>query len=151
MAITVQEQVPRRIKRVRFGDAVQKPVSVLPMDDRKMKQLLKSISEYSDQMSVLASSMDDAKANLFKLMKVYQLPQLEDSNALAKIERERGREVNVVDIEAFRKMVSDEDFMTCIKISLTEAKKVLSGRELASITDTTPAKIGEEILVVVRK
>jgi hypothetical protein len=63
-----------------------------------------------------------------------------------------GRSTTLIDKQAFREVVSDEEFMDCITVGVTKAKEVLSGKELASISETIPpAKKPEEVKVRVFK
>lgn len=141
----------RRIRRVRPGMLTKPVVKVLASDVEKMQASLKSISTNEDKIAKLVAEIAEAKTNLFKTLKTYKLEKFEDATLLAFIERAKGRAVSTIDVEGFKDLVSDEDFIACVKISQTEAKKVLSGKELDTVTTTVAAKLGDEQLVVVRK
>lgn len=136
-----QIQTVARIKRVRLGGKiVQQPNKVLPDDDKKMRQLLQSIANADLEAAKAAQRRTDAVAELFKLMKTYRIPSLEIDAAIAQIVTPKGKSTSYIDPRLFRDRVEDEDFVKAVRVSITEAKKILSGKELDEITDVKPGK-----------
>ena len=59
-----------------------------------------------------------------------------------------GRKRTEIHADQFRKRVSDEEFMSCVKIGVTEAKKILAPKELARVSTEHPGERGAERLVI---
>jgi hypothetical protein len=60
-----------------------------------------------------------------------------------------GRSSSHIDPVGFRKLVkNDKDFFSAITVLKKPAEQLLSGKELASITSTTPAVAGEPVFSV---
>ena len=143
------QQTAARVIRVRHATPkVVAPLKVDASDERRMKHLLKTISENVDAVAKANARTEAAKESLFGLMKTYRLPKYEAEALVATITRSPGRSVSTIDVHGFKKLVSDEDFMSCVKVSVKEAKTVLAGKELDSVTETTPAKLGDEYLEI---
>jgi len=53
-----------------------------------------------------------------------------------------GKATNTVDPKGFKKLAGENAFWQVVKIGITEARKFLGSKELASITTTEPAKPG---------
>lgn len=54
------------------------------------------------------------------------------------------RSTTIIDTQAFRERVTDDDFMESVKVSVTAARKVLSGKELDSISEVVQGAKKEE-------
>lgn len=138
-----------RIKRVRVGGAIRVQPKVVNKDDHdRMQQLLKSISQGDLATAQWAARRKGLCDELHKLMNTYRLPQLESEHGTAEVYRPKGKASNTVDAKAFYERVSEDDFFECVKVSVTKAKEVLSGKELDEITDTVPGKLGEEVCII---
>lgn len=67
---------------------------------------------------------------------------------VAELQRSPGRATNVVDPKAYRGLVSEQDFYESISVSVTKARELVPGKQLAAITKHTPGKPGEETVKV---
>jgi hypothetical protein len=68
-----------------------------------------------------------------------------EGSVKAEVFRSAGRATSTIDPQGFRKLVaSDKDFYACVKVGITEARKVLPMRQLDTITTEKAAKPGEE-------
>lgn len=140
--------VPERTTALPAGKTVQ------PTDRRKMDELMKSISDADTAIATAKEIRDSACADLKALMKTYRLATFTTPVApdyVAEVGRKKGKATNVIDPAGFRELVSDEEFMAAIRVSSERAKELLSGKELKGITDSVPAKLGEEVIEVSRK
>jgi hypothetical protein len=117
----------------------------------KVEELMKSISESSEEAARLTAKVKTATAELYALMHAMKLAEYTCGPLIAEVYRPAGRATNIVDPKAFRKMVTnDSDFYAAVNVSVTSARKVLPEKLLATITTTVPAKPGEETVRVSR-
>lgn len=130
-----------RIRRVRPG--------ATPVAQAAITAKLKSVSKLMVEMGKLNTLYEEEMQELQKLLKASHLTHAAIPEAVADIVTPSGKSVNTIDPREFRKLVDDDkDFFEAVTVSVTKAKALLSERELAAITTTTPAKAGEPKLVV---
>lgn len=105
-------------------------------------------AQHAADAAVLASK--DALEALGAAMKKAKTEEVRSGQWKGIITRSAGRETNVVDPVAFRKLVKeDKDFYSAITVSITNARKVLPTKTLETITKTTPGKPGPEVVKLV--
>ena len=105
-------------------------------------------AQHAADAAVLASK--DALEALGAAMKKAKTEEVRSGRWKGIITRSAGRETNVVDPVAFRKLVKeDKDFYSAITVSITNARKVLPTKTLETITKTTPGKPGPEVVKLV--
>lgn len=154
-AKTAAAPVSRIIRRVRLAPkavvTAPKPVTIEPDDLRAMDSILKSISKIDLEVRQRQVAREESVKKLRKLMKTYKLSVHEAHGMIASVFRPAGRSTSTVDPYDYQKLVTDEEFMSTVKVQITEAKKVLPEKELLKITQTTPAKLGEETIEVKAK
>lgn len=127
------------VKRDRKFKAVQE-------DEIRMDELLKSIAEKNVEAARVSLERQAMEKELFDLMQMYKVAELEVPEAKAKITTPVGRAVNTVDPRGFFELVTEEDFFNSVTIGITAARKVLSEKELKPITDTVAGKKGDPVL-----
>jgi hypothetical protein len=138
----------KRIRRVRLpAERIVMPAA----EKVKMELLLKSIAEIEHETEVLTAERTEKVAKLLKLMQVYKRTTVEVEEAVAERITSMGRSSSRIDPIGFHDLVEEEDFFACIDVVKGRAEKVLSGKELDSITETTPGKKGEEVLKIKRR
>jgi len=96
----------------------------------------------------LAVEIKNAEEALEKYMREHKLTTVTLPDIIGEIVTPMGRKVRVVRPAAFRRKVSDKDFMSCVTISITAAQEVLSGKELDSVCDVTPAEAKPSVLKI---
>lgn len=143
----VERSSKSRIKRVRVQKETPKAKKISVIDQEELHKYLKSISRAEIEMGRVANQRSIEVDELFKLLKIHGLTKWANKHGNAEITRTKGRDSNTIDVHAYRKLVTDEDFMDSIKVSSTEAKKVLPEKQLKEITDTVTGVMGSEFLV----
>ena len=126
----------RRRTRIRRGPSV-----VVPAADKA--KLTKQVNEYFDleaQVAEMTLRMSSLSEETFDTMKKAGIKEWPVHDGQAEIVIPMGNSSTSIDVEAFRESVPDEDFMASISVSVTNAKKVLSGKELDAIAEVTPGK-----------
>lgn len=118
------------------------------IDSDLLNGYLNQIAENNEKLAQLQREQNDAMSLLFKTMKSNRLDEWETAKALAKIVTPKGRATNFIDPEKYAETVSEEDFYASVKVSMEQAKKYLSQKELEKITTTTPGKDGEPKLEI---
>lgn len=119
--------------------------------NERVEELMKSISNASEQAARYSAEAKSATAELYALMSSLKMSSHTCDDLVAELYRPAGRATHTIDPKAFRKLVKDDgEFYGAISVSVTLAKKVLPEKQLATITTTTPAKPGEETVRVSR-
>lgn len=138
-----------RIRRVRARPA---PRLLVPASEKvKMQELLQSIAEIDRNLERLKAEREEKAAELYLMMKTYQQDALEVEEAVASRVTPMGRSSSHIDARAFAELVEEDDFYACVEVIKNRAEKVLSGKELAAITEVTPGRPGEETIVIKRR
>lgn len=105
-------------------------------------------AQHDADVAMLAAK--DALEALATAMKNAKTEEVRSGQWKGVVTRSAGRETNVVDPVAFRKLVTnDKDFFSAITVSITNARKVLPTKALDKITKTTPGKPGPEVVKLV--
>ena len=128
---------------------IKKSSSIITgVDKSSMTKLVNEYARGQLQIDELGRSMVSVLQNLHKCMR--ECGVLEWETTLGKAIRVTpvGRSSTIIDKAAFREHVSDEEFMESIKIGVTKAKEVLSGKELAEVSETIPGVKGSEVVKV---
>ena len=121
-------------------------------DTDKANEILKSISQADDAIDAAVSTRAKALSELYDLMKRGRVTEFSGERAYATLYRPAGRASTIIDPQGFRRLVKDDkEFYSAIKVSVTEAKAVLPQKQLATISTTIPASVGEETVKVVKR
>ena len=116
-----------------------------------LEDTLKSIAKLADQAAKINAEIAQKETELFDMMLKNKFEKVEVEAATAEITQSAGKSTNIIDVKAFRKKVSDDDFLACISVGVTKAKEVLGQKELDKITTTIPGKTGEKKLKITRR
>jgi len=141
----------KRIRRIRVAPERAPRIRIPDAEQTKMENLLHSIAHYQESVATLEATIKEDMDALFLMMKTYQINDLSVVGAEAAIVTPMGRSSSHIDPEQFYRRVVEEDFFACVEVLKTRAEKVLSGKELAQITEVVPGKKGEPKLVVKRR
>lgn len=137
-----------RILRTRVVQPSPQKASPEPIA-QKIYELMKSISKAQDAAAKQAQIAASQKSELLLLMKAGGLVQLGHDGLEAVIERSSGRSATIIDPKKFYELgIEDDDYFKACTISVTEAKKILSTKEIAAISTTKPAVPGPEQVIV---
>lgn len=133
----------------RFRVERQTPASSIK---RKMTMLADSIENLQEEIQEKQKKLKDELRELEELMKKYKVQKHEGNISIAEFVVPPGRSTRIIDPVKFREKVQDDrDFFSAISVSVTKAKKVLSEKEIDSISDIRPPKEKEPILKVRHK
>lgn len=121
------------------------------VDTKEIDEIMKSIAGAQAVMAEEAKFLNEATNTLFTLMKKAKMDVRQVGDIHAVLYRPAGRSSTVIDPVKYRKAVKDDkEFYGSIKVSVTDAKKVLPEKVLATISKVTPAVAGEETVKVSR-
>lgn len=118
------------------------------------KNLFALLQGIADNDVVIKKAQEQDKqlrAELFEAMKAqknYSLA-LQNGAAMAQIVELVGNASNKIVPSLFQKLVSEEDFFSCVTVGIEKAKKVLSEVELTRIMVRTPGEKKPETLEVI--
>ena len=119
----------------------------------RMTEILQTIatldSEVSTRLATRAMLATEAQGLFTDLGSEPIVLQTEHGEYVAQETRSAGRASSTIDPAGFRKLVEDDKaFFGAIKVLKEPASELLSGKELASITETTPGTVGEAVFSV---
>jgi hypothetical protein len=119
----------------------------------RMTEILQTIANLdSDIASKQAQRLmlaSEAKGIFDDLGKEPFIAATEHGEYVAQETRSKGRASSSIDPAKFRKMVKDDKaFFGAIKVLKEPAEALLSGKELESITTTTPAVAGDPVFAI---
>jgi len=120
-------------------------------DKNKVKKLINLIS---DNIVVIETAQDFNKAamkELDVLMHELHLNEFKATTGDAGYITPESRASSVIIPSSFKAKVTDEEFMECITVGKTKAKKVLSEREIEAISKSNKATKKEPVLIVTPK
>lgn len=110
---------------------------------------LKLISKNHAAIDSATASNDEAQARIEAVMKQYKFEGgITDGKLIAELVEAFSRESTTIDPQRFFNSVHADDFWAAISVSVTEAKKVLSEKELKKIaTIVPPASLGMKLKI----
>lgn len=138
-----------RIRRVR----VTRPSGlVIPASDKaRMQDLVRAIALIDRDTERMAKERAEKLNQLHRLMLVFKQNTVEIEEAVASLFTPKGRAQSRIDPYQFASLVEEADFYACVEVIKARAEKVLSGKELDRITDTTPGRPGDETVKITRR
>ncbi len=126
-------------------------VSVPETEYAQMTSELQSIAEIDAQIAELAARRVSAEKALFDAIERTGAPKIQQAGLVAEVVTPSGRSSSYIDPKAFRKLVKDDvAFYECVTVGVTAAKGVLSGKQLAEITQVTPGTPGAPTLKITK-
>ena len=118
---------------------------------KHMKDLSNSISEAQDWVAKYIVAIEKDSEELQKLMEAKGILKVSASNSEANLVTPKGRVTQKVRPKDFKGIVSEDDFMDSVSVTITAAKKVLSEKELKKVVDIIEPKAKEAVLKVTGK
>lgn len=109
---------------------------------------LKSIAEIDAHIDMLVERRDAAIARIDEEMRAALLKTVAGSGLVAALNEKFTRQSRTIDPKKFRNKVTNEAFWGSISVSVQEAKKFLSERELDAVSDVVPAQSLGVVLTV---
>jgi len=114
-----------------------------------MDELLASLCKLDHKMKSLAITQKAEMEELLYLMQTHHKVEVANAYGEAKVVIPAGRKSTWIDPKKFFKKVPEGDFFASITVGMEKAKKVLSEKEIASISTVTPAVPGEPALKII--
>lgn len=109
---------------------------------------INAIANAMRKISDLQYTIDEYTAELQPLMHSAGVTEHATKKGTAKLVTPKGRASTTIDPVEFEAVVDPEDFYAAVKVQVTKAKEVLSGRQFKSLAQVTPGVAGEEKVVV---
>jgi hypothetical protein len=138
-------KVQTRRKRIRRGGVLAVATKATTT---KAESKLKDLRNLMIQQESLALKMTNAKADLEKFMMGAKIDKVTLDDIIGEIKSPTPRKQTNIRVADFKKKVSPRDFIACATISVTLAKEVLSGKELAAVSDITAGEKKPAVLTV---
>lgn len=107
-----------------------------------------AIANAMRKISELQYTIDEYTAELQPLMHSAGVTEHATKKGTAKLVTPKGRASTTIDPAEFEAAVDSEDFYAAVKVQVTKAKEVLSGKQFKSLAQVTPAVAGKEKVVV---
>ncbi len=114
----------------------------------KLNSLVDRIDKMQKDQAQAKVDLALAYQQLEEQLKEAQLSTHSTKKALALYETPGSRSTTTVNVPKFKKVVSEEDFLLSVSVSVAAAKKILSDKEFAAVTDTKAATKKKPQLVV---
>jgi hypothetical protein len=121
--------------------AIRKPVVVQNAAAVEgMKATLDDIISKQALIAKLTAEVSQLETGLEQEMRSYGLTELKGSQGAAGFVAQKSNDTRTIKPEEFRELVSDEEFLACVKVVKERAEKYVSGKELESVTETVKGK-----------
>ena len=116
-------------------------------DHSKLETLISAYADTKAAMDALSSKLEREEKAIFAEMTKTKVDMFEHDFIKAAVVIPAGRETNIIDPQGYHDLCPDDkSFYGSVKVSITEARKVVPMRQLDTITTTIPAKPGERCL-----
>lgn len=115
----------------------------------KVKKLVDSIADNQIVIDIAVAYNKAAMKELNDTMEELGLREFKGSKGEAEYITPTTRASSTIQVRAFKDAVSEDDFIECITVGKTKAKKVMSERELEAIS--TVNKVAKKTTVLVVK
>lgn len=146
----------RTVRRVRAGTAPVQQQAAAPLVARRLRtapapvdhaaidaelsELLQSIAQADSQIDSLVEQRDTATERIKTLMETHKRTGHLAHGYKATLAESYSRESTEIDPKQFKARVGDTDFWKTVRVNVTDARTVLSEREIGEISKTTPKK-----------
>lgn len=132
-----------RIRRNRRAPSVDNTAEI--------ERLMQSIAASQQAIEQHKANIAMCSVELYDEMVTGKVEAHTVNNIVAERYRPAGRTTNTIDPQGFRQACdNDKDFYSAISVSNTKAQQVVPAKKLATITTSTPGKVGEETVRVRR-
>ena len=132
----------QRIRRIRVAPEATKE------RESKARNILQSIADIDSEKATIDARRAELVEQLEEEMRRVKALSVTEGMATAAFVRPSGKSVVTIDPRKFEESVDDDEFYSCITVSVTKAKQVLSQKALNRISSVAPAKLGEETLKI---
>lgn len=141
MANSRSSVIKRKVKSV-INNEVSKDKKVIE------EELLEYIDLYQ-QSTEVSKRMGEIQLNVFELMKKHSLAHISIEGVEAVVDRPVGRTSTFVDPKDLYTLLKGKDsFFDCVKVQITEAKKVVTEKILNTIAKKESGKVGDPRLTI---
>ena len=115
-----------------------------------IEESLKAYYDISKEVNILTAKLRELEQSMYQEMKEFSIDKVMLDKIMAERHTPKGRVTNIVDPVGYQELVSSADFYDSISVSLTKAKKYLSGKQLEKITTVIPPEPkGETIKITI--
>lgn len=135
-------------RRVRKTSGTSKTDTEVARILEELKERADSIDALQHQIEVLQEDLKKAKESMQNTMMSIGVAEVRGLHSLAEVVTPQGRASTVIDPEAYYQKVELSEFFDSVKVLKTQATSYLSGKELQSISKTTPGKPKDPVLKV---
>lgn len=133
-------KAPARVVMRRPRTAPAAPAAETDDTAHLINEQLQLIAQCEDTIDTASARLDEAHATLSKLMSEAGTTAYTNGKHVAEFVDTMSRASTTIDPKRFKANVADADFWKCISVSVTEARKVMTERELGQISKVEPAK-----------
>lgn len=106
----------------------------------EIDRFLKLIAEAEYAIDEAVARNNLAYAQIEAIMREHNIEEHSNGVHIALIEQVFSRQTRTIDPKKFKAAVASEDFWKAITVSITEASKILTEKELNTVSDVTPGK-----------
>lgn len=106
----------------------------------EINEQLQLIAKCEDEIDDASARLSEAHAKLTDLMTEARTTSYTNGKYVAEFVDTMSRASTVIDPKRFKANVADADFWKCITVSVTEARKVMTEKEIGQISKIEPAK-----------
>lgn len=144
--MSANAQGARRLRRRRSAESVSQERQRLEETALEKAEVLVAMER---KLQKMRQQFESAAAETMAAMENAGQTEVQTSGgSTVKVEIPHGRSVTIVSPQKFKALVTEEDFFSCIKVQVTEAKKVLGEKQLAKISKVTPGVDGDPRLKI---
>ena len=111
--------------------------------ESKLQDQLQTCIELETKIARLKAEYEQETETLLELMEEANKSSVSNDKCEALYEQPTGRSTTTVNPAEYSEMVDWDDFISSIRVNISEAKKHLSEKELQSISETTPGNPGK--------
>ena len=120
-------------KRVRVRRT--KEAILTAANKRQLGNQLDEIVEMMREVAELNEKIKQETEAMETMMQKFGIKEYNTLHGEAEIETPAPRATTVIDPALFKDLVTDEEFMECVSIGVTKAKKVITGRDLDKVSE----------------
>lgn len=143
--IVKENNMTRRVR-------IKRQTTIVTASDRnKIRKIVDKVANNLLDIQEATEENKTAMVELDMLMSHLSLKEFQAEQGKAEYITKETRATNTIDVPEFRDKVTEEEFMECITVGITKAKKVLSGKELDSVTKKGKSVSKPPVLTVTPK
>jgi hypothetical protein len=115
---------------------------------KHIEESLQAYYDISGDVAILTAKLHELEQSMYQQMKEFGIDKVMLDKIMAERYTPKGRVTNVVDPAGYQALVSQSEFYDSISVSMTKAKKYLSGKQLEKITTVIPPESKEETIKI---